>query len=235
MKIGIVYTGTTPELIELVERELKDAVGPEVEFISYQDPSILAEVREERYVTPTATARLVRLFMDAVNAGADAILNCCSSVGGVVDAAQGIARFSGIPIVRIDEDMCRAAVRKGTRIVVMATLSSTLEPTKDTIRRVAREMNRRVELVDALLEGAFNISQDEFKNRMLEKAEEMKDQADVILFAQGSMAYCEGIIRETCGKPVFSSPGYGAEAIRKALQEKGLIAQETHHWRKKPC
>ena len=224
MKIGIVYTATTPELTELVERELRDAVGAEAEFINFQDPSILAEVREERYVTPTATARLVRLFMDAITAGADAILNCCSSVGGVADAAQEIGRFSGIPIVRIDEDMCRAAVRKGTRIAVMATLSSTLEPTKDTIRRVAREMNKRVELVDALLEGAFGLSQDEFKSRMLEKAKEVKDQADVILFAQGSMAYCEGIIRETCVKPVFSSPGYGAGAIRKALQEKGLIA-----------
>lgn len=224
MKIGIVYTGTTPELIELVERELRDAIGPEAEFVNFQDPSILTEVREERYVTSTATARLVSLFMAAVNAGADAILNCCSSVGGVADAAQDIARFSGVPIVRIDEDMCRAAVRAGTRIAVMATLSSTLEPTKDTIRRVAREMNKRVELIDALLEGAFNLSQDEFKSRMLEKAKEVKGQADVILFAQGSMAYCEGIIKETCVKPVFSSPSYGAEAIRKALQGKGLIA-----------
>ena len=224
MKVGIVYTSTTPELIELVERELREALGPDAEFASFEDPSILAEVREQGYVTATATARLGGLFVDAINAGADAVLNCCSSVGEIADSVQDMARFAGIPIVRIDEEMCRAAVRKGARIAVMATLSSTLDPTKNTLRRVAREMNKRVELVDALVEGAFGLSQDEFKSRMLGRAKEVMEKADVILFAQGSMAYCEGVIRETCMKPVFSSPRFGAAAIRDALRDKGLIA-----------
>lgn len=224
MKIGIVYTSTTPELIELVERELRRALGQKAEFVSFEDPSILAEVREAGYVTATATARLVGLFVDAINAGADAVLNCCSSVGEVADSVQDLARFAGVPIVRIDEEMCREAVRAGKRIAVMATLSSTLEPTKNTIRRVAREMNKRVELVDALVEGAFGLSQDEFKSRMLARAEEVKDKADIILFAQGSMAYCAGVIAGKCGKKVLSSPGFGADEIRKALAAKGIIA-----------
>ncbi|MDR0577479.1 MAG: aspartate/glutamate racemase family protein [Candidatus Accumulibacter sp.] len=224
MKVGIVYTSTTPELIELVEKELRGAVGPNAEFISFKDPSILAEVREQGYVTPTATARLVGLYVDAINAGADAILNCCSSVGEAVDSMQDMARFTGIPIVRIDEDMCRAAVIAGKRIGVMATLSSTLEPTRNTVLRMAREMNKRVEMVDALLEGAFGLSQDEFRNRMLAKAREIQDKVDVLLLAQGSMAYCEQVIAEATGKPVFSSPRFGAVAVREALSKKGLVA-----------
>lgn len=227
MKVGIVYTSTTPELIELVERELRQQLGAAAEFVSFQDPSILAEVREAGTVTATATARLVTLFMNAVNAGADVVLNCCSSVGEVADCAQGVALFTGIPIVRIDEEMCRAAVRaatrSGNRIAVMATLSSTLDPTKNTILRVAREMNRRVELVDALVEGAFGLSPDGFKSKMLDKAKDVQDKADVILFAQGSMAYCETVIAEACGKPVFSSPRFGAPAVRAALQAKGIL------------
>jgi Asp/Glu/hydantoin racemase len=163
------------------------------------------------------------LYVDAINAGADAVLNCCSSVGEAADSVQDMARFTGIPIVRIDEAMCRAAVIAGRRIGVMATLSSTLEPTKNTVLRVAREMNKRVELVDAMLEGAFGLSQDEFKSRLLAKAGEIQDKVDVLLLAQGSMAYCERVIAEATGKPVFSSPRFGAAAVREALSNKGLI------------
>lgn len=223
MKVGIVYTSTTPELIDLVEKELRKNIGDQAEFVSFQDPSILAEVRDNNYVTAGASARLIGLYTQAINAGADVILNCCSSVGDVADCVQDMGKFTGIPIVRIDEEMCREAVRKGSKIGVMATLNSTLEPTKNTILRVAREMNKRVELVDALLEGAFGLSQDEFKQRMLAKAQEIEDNVDVILFAQGSMAYCEDLIHETCKKVVVSSPRFGAYAVKKALEAKGLL------------
>jgi len=224
MKVALVYTSTTPELIDLVERETRKAVGSDVELLSYSDPSILAEVRDAGHVTSPAAARLVSLFMQAVSAGADAILNNCSSVGEVADAAQDLARFVGVPIVRVDEEMCREAVRKGKRIAVMATLATTLEPTKKTIMRCAREMGREVELVDALLEGAFGLSQDEFKARMVAKAREVKDAADVVLFAQGSMAYCEGVVAEAIGRMVVSSPRFGAAALRAALIAKGSLA-----------
>lgn len=109
MKLGIVYTSTTPELIECVNEEIKKNLGDAPEILNYQDPSILAEVREHGYVTAGAAARLVGMYMQAVSDGADAVLNCCSSVGEVADSAQDIGRYTGIPIVRIDEEMCREA------------------------------------------------------------------------------------------------------------------------------
>ena len=54
MKAALVYTGVTPELIELVEREVRKNIGPDAEIISSQDPSIIAEVREAGYVTPAS-------------------------------------------------------------------------------------------------------------------------------------------------------------------------------------
>lgn len=222
MKLGIVYTSTTPELIETVNTEIKKNLGDTPEIMNYQDPSILAEVREHGYVTAAPAARLVSMFMQAVSDGADAILNCCSSVGEVADAAQAVARYTGIPIVRIDEEMCREAVRLGKRIGVLATLPTTLEPTKNTVLRVAREMNRHVELVDGLIDGAFGIDQETFKKMLCDKAEEIKEQVDVILLAQGSMAYAEEIMHETVKKPVLSSPRFGAAALAEALKNKGI-------------
>ena len=54
------------------------------------------------------------------------------------------------------------------------------------------------------------------------KAEEIADQVDVILLAQGSMAYAEDAIHEKIGKPVLSSPRFGAQALAAALKAKGL-------------
>ena len=223
MKVALVYTSTTPELIELVEKEVSQVLPQGTAVISNQDPSILAEVREAGYVTAPAAARLVGMYMKAVSDGADAILNICSSVGEVADAAQDVGKYTGIPIVRIDEDMCREAVRQGVRIGVMATLPTTLAPTKNTIMRVAREMNKHVELVDVLVDGAFGLDQEQFKGLMTQYAREVCDSVDVILFAQGSMAYCEEYIHQQCGKPVLSSPRFGAVALKEALVKKGLL------------
>ena len=222
MKVGIVYTSTTPELIETVNTEIRKNLGDTPEIADYQDPSILAEVRENGYVTAPAAARLVGMFMQAVCDGADAILNCCSSVGEAADAAQDLGKYTGIPIVRIDEEMCREAVRLGSRVGVLATLPTTLEPTKNTILRAAREMNRRVVLVDGLIDGAFGINQEQFKKMLCGKAEEIREQVDVVLLAQGSMAYAEQVIAEKIGKPVLSSPRFGAAALKEALHAKGM-------------
>lgn len=223
MKVGLIYTSTTPELIELVEREVKQQLGDEAELYSLQDPGILAEVRQAGYVTAAPAARLISMYMQAVQAGCDAMLNLCSSVGEVADSVQDVARYIGVPIVRVDEEMCREAVRKGARIGVMATLATTLEPTKGTIRRLARECGKAVELVDCLVDGAFGLDQDQFKARMAEMAATIADRVDVIVFAQGSMAYCEEYIAEKFGKTVVSSPRFGAAELKKALIAKGTI------------
>ena len=222
MKVGIVYTSTTPELIEDVDREVRGVLGEDVEIYAQQDPSILAEVREAGYVTAAPAARLITMFMNAVREGCDAILNVCSSVGEVADCAQDAARYLGVPIVRIDEEMCREAVRQGCRIGVMATLPTTLEPTVGTVRRVARELGRHVEITECLVEGAFGLNQDEFRERMTAYAGQIADKVDVIVFAQGSMAYCEPYIAAAFDKVVLSSPRFGAAALKEALVKKGV-------------
>jgi len=161
--------------------------------------------------------------MKAVEQGADAILNLCSSVGEVADCVQDAARYLGVPIVRVDEEMCREAVRLGRKIAVMATLPTTLEPTKRTVLRVAREMGKHVEMMEVLVDGAFGLDQGQFKVLMAEHAGKAAKEADVILFAQGSMAYCESYIADLYGKTVLSSPGFGAKALKAALISKGTL------------
>lgn len=55
-----------------------------------------------------------------------------------------------------------------------------------------------------------------------DKTKEIIDQVDVILLAQGSMAYTEEFLAESFKKPVLSSPRFGAAALAKALEAKGV-------------
>ena len=223
MKVGIVYTSTTPELIEDVNREVRGQLGEDVEIYAQQDPSILADVRERGYVTAPPAARLITMFMNAVRENCDAVLNVCSSVGEAADSVQTAAGYLGVPIVRMDGEMCKEAVRRGTRIGVMATLPTTMAPTCNTLRRMARECGKAVELTECLVDGAFGLDQDAFRGRMAECAEKIADGVEVIVFAQGSMAYCESYIAERFHKTVLSSPRFGAAALRRALQDKGVM------------
>lgn len=223
MKIGLVYTSTTPELIALVEQEVRTQLGDAAELFSLQDPTILADVRDTGYVTAAPAARLIAMYMQAVQEGCDAIMSLCSSVGEVTDSVQDAARYLGVPIVRVDEEMCREAVRSGSRIGVMATLPTTLEPTKNTVRRTAREAGRAVAIVDCLVEGAFGLDPAQFRARLLESAQTIAADVDVIVLAQGSMAYCEEYLSKELGKCVLSSPRFGAAALKAALAAKGCL------------
>ncbi|MGI6672540.1 MAG: aspartate/glutamate racemase family protein [Christensenellales bacterium] len=223
MKIGLVYTGTTPELVERVEREVRQQLGEDVELLTYQNADILALAREAGQVTPRSAALLMELVAQALKDGANAILNNCSSVGEVADSLQNFARHIGVPLVRIDEEMCYEAVRRGGTIAVMATLPTTLEPTRNTLLRAARELGRQIKLVDVYVENAFGLSPALFKQRMVESALAGAKSVDVILFAQGSMAYCEDEVAQATGIPVLSSPAWGAKALREALIKRGEL------------
>ena len=218
MKAGLIFTATTPASVMAIHEELRNRFGDELAIIQYEDPAILDEICERGTVTASAAARLVSMFMQSVNDGVDAMLCCCSSVGEVVDACQDLAAYVGVPILRIDEEMCRDAVRLGQRIGILATLPTTMEPTRNTVLRAARELDRPITLVDGLMEGAFGLPQEAFEAVICDKASEMIDQVDVLLLAQASMACMEKLLSERFQKPVLSSPRFGAAAMAKALE-----------------
>ena len=219
MKIAVVYTATTPELTQGIADEIRKRFGDKkVDVVSYQDPSILQEARDNGGLTPGCARRLMDLYEQGVKEGADFLFNVCSSVGEVARLAKPLYELSGTGFVRIDEDMAHAAVAAGTRIGVVATLPTTLEPTKQLVRECAESQGKNVVLVDALAEGAFGLDQNQFKEKLIETGRKVRDRVDVLLFAQGSMAYAEKDVAEALGLPVFSSIRFGVEALARRAE-----------------
>jgi Asp/Glu/hydantoin racemase len=185
--------------------------------INIVDDSLLNDVRSAGHLTPEVTSRIYSYMSNAQAMGADIILNACSSVGEATDLLRDMIRT---PIVKVDEAMAEEASAIGKRIGVVATVSTTLEPTVRLIRKKAAEKNRAIEVIERIAEGAFEAllqgdgaKHDDILKRTIVA---LADDVDVVVLAQVSMARlipALGALRV----PVLSSPKSGVEAVRRAL------------------
>lgn len=210
-----IYTGQG--LTDPLKAVFKEKL-PDCRLVNIVDDSLIADVVRERTVTPAVTRRLLRYYETAEELGADVILNTCSSVGEVVAVGRKVVN---IPIVRIDEAMAIEAVTHYSRIGVIATLPSTLEPTMRLLQEQAAIAGLDVALVNGLAEGAYDAlvggAPERHDQLILETAVRLKPQVEAIVLAQGSMARMEKKLSEAVGMPVLSSLRFGVEAVAKAL------------------
>ena len=82
MKVGLIYTSTTPELIELVEREVKKQLGGGCGAVQLTGPQHPDRCAGGRLCDHRPRRRLISMYMKAAQEGCEAMLNLCSSVGG---------------------------------------------------------------------------------------------------------------------------------------------------------
>ncbi|MBE1441981.1 aspartate/glutamate racemase family protein [Paenibacillus sp. OAS669] len=219
--VAAIYTGQgLSERIQPIFRE----VLPDCRLVSIIDDSLIADVIRSGYVTPAVTRRLTQYYRHAEEIGADVILNTCSSVGEVADWARPIL---DIPIIKIDEAMAALAASQYRNIGVLATLPTTLEPTKRLIQREAGKQNRDVYVVDALAKGAYQAlisgQPEEHDRLILEAARSVAQQADVLVLAQGSMVRMEEALQQATNLPVYSSPRLGVMAVKAELERMGKV------------
>ena len=118
-KIGIIHT--TPATIDSLNQLVKEIVG-DVEVINFLDDSILKDMRDKHNVD-FVRERWISYAKVLGQLGADAVLSACSTVGAFAEEADKIL---DVPVYRIDDAMCSAAVEMGEVVSVFATLASTL-------------------------------------------------------------------------------------------------------------
>lgn len=183
------------------------------------DESLLRTTISEGRLSQRTMRRLAGLVWSAVDAGANAVVVTCSSLGPAVDAARPLCP---VQLFRIDEGMALAAVGMGARIGVLATLSTTLEPTAELIRRVAVLQGRTCALTSAVAEGAFEkLARGDVAAHDAMVAQSLRAMAlsvDVVVLAQASMAGALAGIRDDLGTlPVLTSPELGMQHLAASL------------------
>jgi aspartate/glutamate racemase len=192
-------------------------LAPDATVRNIIDDSMLPEVLANGGVTPEVLRRYCSYAVQAEAAGADLILNQCSSVGEAADIAREMVR---IPMVKVDERMAEIACWTGSRIGVIATASSTLGPTTRMIRKTAERLGKEVTLVEELRTDAFErmLAGDKkgHNELLLETIKDLYSRVDVIVCAQGSMLALKPDLGET-PIPVLMSPPIGVQHAAEVL------------------
>jgi Asp/Glu/hydantoin racemase len=193
---------------------------PGVECFHVMDESLLKNTVRDGAMSPLTARRVAGYVASAVDAGADAVLVTCSSIGRAAEAARPLVP---VPVVRVDEAMADEAVATGTRIGVIATLPTTLEPTTALVRARAALAGRAVEVVDHLCAGAFEALQggDGAHHDALVRdgLRALMESVDVVVLAQASMArVADTLPPEERPVPVLSSPRSGVLRAGAALR-----------------
>lgn len=199
--------------------EIAARIMPEVRILHFVDESTIKNTIAAGRLEKATIRQVIRLVGSTFDAGCDVALVTCSSIGVAVDMA---AELYDQPVLRVDRPMAEAAVARGRRIGVVATLSTTLTPTADLVRRVATEQGKDVEIVEHLCEGAFaavmagdGATHDRIVGEGL--TEGMRG-LDAIVLAQASMArVVASLPGGAVPAPVFSSPELGMQRAAQVL------------------
>ena len=225
-KLALIHTvGSLPAVFA----DLARGALPGVDTTDTVDEALLGETIAAGAIPEATAERLAGHVETALRDGADLVLVTCSSMGPAVD----VLAQRGLPVLRVDEALADAALRAGSRIGVIATLSTTLEPTAALIRRRADVLGRAagsVEIVTELVEGAFG----ELKAGRLDRHDalvraglrRLLPKVEVVVLAQASMARVAATLEpdESQGRPILASPRLGME---RAAERLGLPTAEA--------
>ncbi len=214
--ITLIHTVTT--LVPTFDALVRDAM-PGWAPSNIVDESLLRGTIARGELTAQTMRRCLTHIWQAVDSGAEAVVVTCSSLGPAVEAARP---FCPVPLFRIDEGMAMAAVEKGARIGVSATLSTTLNPTTDLIRAVALREGKAAVVTARLADGAFQrLQAGDVAGHDAAVAETLHGLApdvDVIVLAQASMARAVAAAGDL-GVPVLTSPELGITYVADRLRD----------------
>lgn len=209
--IGFVHTVTS---LTTAFTELAEELVPGADVFHITDETLLAITRREG-LTSTTRRRVLGYVESAAEAGADIVLVTCSSIGPAVDASR---EFVDVPVVRIDEAMTDEAVRIGSRIGVVATLASTLEPTAQLIERKGDGVTVTAHLCDGAFEALSAGDRDRHDELVRQGLRTVLAGNDVVVLAQASMArVVETLADDERTVPILSSPRLAVERVAALL------------------
>lgn len=214
-RLAVVHTVAT--LVTLFKQKIATSY-PDLDTFHVLDESLLQDLIRGGE-TPGLVSRVVGQALLAEKAGATAILFTCSSTSPAIDTAR---QTVGIPMIKIDDAMAQAAVKAGTRIGLVCTASSTVEPSSGLIRKYAGALGRDVEIVPVLEQDAYAAAQrgdrDEHDRILTKAATGLMKDCDVIVLAQASMAHLAEALQQVSPVPVLSSPDLCIGSLARQIE-----------------
>lgn len=193
------------------------------------DPSILVRHEVDESLLEDAVAhgiteqlgRKVESAMQlAASSGAEVVVCTCSSIGAL---AEKSLQTSACVSMRVDRAMADLAIDSSQRILIVAAVESTLEPTRLLLEESSTKIGKFPHLSIALVEQAwflFEASKMDAYYDCIEKFIQVKHHGyDSIVLAQASMAPVAQRFQNSSFR-VLASPELGARSAISHIQMK---------------
>ncbi len=200
-------------------KDLLKQYMPGTEVVHLIEESMIQDVMQSAGITAAISRRIMGYVQIAENAGCSDFITACSSIGYAVEQCQP---FTSMTLHRIDTAMLETALTKGSRIAVLATVQTTLEPTVSYLQRLAARHAKNIsvdtymqpEAFQALLRGDL-ATHNQIVRQTLDSA---LTTSDVVVLAQASMAQA---LPQNADFPVavLTSPQMGIQALAQLMEK----------------
>jgi glutamate racemase len=207
-----------------VFEELRKELAPDLEVRHLVADDILRTAQIGGRTEARLTHRVADIYA-TLGRQFEFVLCTCSTIGAI---AEEQSRRYPFPVLRVDRPMAKRAVAQGDRIALLATLPSTIEPTRELLAAEAKVAGRAVQIDEFYCRDAWPLMEagdaTAYANEIARVIDAVAPTHDVVVLAQASMAAAADL-RPHCPIPVLSSPRLGfIEAVaqyrawRDALQ-----------------
>ena len=206
-----------------------DAVGPyikkyipEVEIMHLCDDTIQRDnISAGVGVIPkTNYYKFAQYAHNLEEANVDLIMLACSTFNFSAELARPMINT---PIAQIDRPMMELAVKRGKKIGLLATLSTTVPSSERLLKIAAKEAGKEIEIKTVLCSEAFEEylkgNFEKHNEMLLEEIDKLSDEVDCIAMAQLSMSKLAPLLKNT-KVPVYNSGDTGFERVRDILEKK---------------
>lgn len=191
--------------------------NPDYEVYNIMDDSLLSDTRKFGGMTPVIATRMLNYAKAAEASGANGIIVTCTSVN---KATKFIRPLLSIPIINIEEPVAEMAVANGTKIGILATLTSSPGAIGSVIQEKADALGKKVEIVPRVVEGAFEVlcSGDRAKHdeMVCEALYKLAKEVDCIAFAQISMSLLK---HDPVDVPLYKIGPSGFARIKELMEK----------------
>jgi hypothetical protein len=212
----VAFLHTSPAHVQTFDRLVK-AADPALQVDHIVDEALLSEALRVGVDDPALVQRVHHVMGQAAANGATVVVCTCSTIGSIAEhtPSQPTCAFS-----RIDRAMADRAVQLGPRILAVAALRSTLEPTAQLISESATALQAEVVVQTLWVEGAWLLfergDRGAYIDAVVAAVRAAPRRFDVVVLAQASMADAADTLQDL-GVAVLASPRLGVQALLAAI------------------
>jgi hypothetical protein len=214
--VRIVCLHTADSNIALIDAAAGAAGFEALELAHVVRADLLAAAEQAGGLTDAIAAQTREVLL-TLRDNAQAVLLNCSTLGPSVNDALA-AQAAPVPVLRADAALAQRAVEGGGKVVVLCTVSTTLDPTTSLFAQAATRTAANVEV--QLVSGAWDRFRADDTAGYLSTIAAAADAAyengaDVVAFAQTSMAGAASLVT-AAAKPLATPAIALAAAVHAA-------------------